>query len=368
LVKLQHFSAGSVELLSLKTHIMRFFSVIFFFFLSHLTYAQFNSRLNLETSYGFIIPHSNSLKPFAENRPYGISLHYQMMGLSEKKWSACNCFHYLGIQLSHYNFADREVLGTASSLSGTFEPIIWKNSSWTFSVLSGMGFTYLNRVFDEDNNPDNVFFSSNLSFLLFLTPRLEYMIQENFGVNLLFSYNHISNGGQKQPNKGINFPMVGIGMSYYLNKSKLPVYSAGRISNELFFFIEGGFTTRKTLGQEGRSPSLSLVFGAVKPVSAINGIGAGLELNKDYSLTVENTRLEALMPSPYIAHHFLFGRFDFSQRMAVYTQKPFGYVDHLFFQRYLLKYKIHQNLSLGISLKAHGHVAENLDFRMSWEF
>ncbi|EKB50465.1 acyloxyacyl hydrolase [Cecembia lonarensis] len=347
---------------------MRFYLIIFLLLFSHLTHAQFNSRLNLESSYGFIIPHSPELRPFAQNNPYGFNLNFQMMGLSEKKWSACNCFHYLGLQLSHYNFSNREILGTASSLSGTFEPSIWRHPKWTFSVLTGMGVTYLDRVFNEKNNPDNVFFSSNLSFLLFLTPRLAYTLNEQIEASISLSYNHISNGGQRQPNKGINFPMLGFGISYYLKKDRLPQYFRLDLDKELSFFLEGGLTTRRSVEQEARRPTFSLVLGAVKPLSAINGIGGGIELNKDYSLSVNNSRLEALMPSPYIAHHFLFGRFDFSQRIGVYTQKPIGYVDNLFYQRYILKYRYFKNLSLGISLKAHGHVAENIDLRLGWAF
>ncbi len=354
--------------MSLKPFKMRSFLILFLIIPINSAYSQINSRLSLEPSYGFIIPHSPELKSFSQNRPYGLTLQYQMMALSEKRWSACNCFHYLGVKLTHFNFSDKQVLGTASSLSGTFEPILWKNSRWTFSLLSGMGLTYLDKVFEEDNNPENIFFSSNLSFLLFLTPKLEYSVQNKVGFNLSFSYNHISNGGQRQPNKGINFPMVGLGMSYYLNNSDLPVYLPSKVSQDFIFFLEGGITTRKSEGQEGRSPSFSLLLGAIKPISAANGIGAGLELNMDYALSVENTRFEALMPAPYMAHHFLFGKFDFSQRMAMYTQKPVGYVENLFYQRYILKYRFYQNLSLGFSLKAHGYVAENLDFRIGWTF
>lgn len=342
--------------------------LIFLIQVCQVSFSQTIKRVGVETAKGYIIPHSTELRPFVQNNPYGFSLQYQMMGLSEKKWAVCNCFHYLGVQVSHYNFANPEILGTASSLSGTFEPIIWKHPRWTFSILSGMGFTYLDKVFDEVNNPDNVFFSSNLSFLLFLTPKLEYAIHDDIGLSFSLAYNHISNGGQRQPNKGMNFSMAGIGLSYYFNNARLPQYSRDDLDKHLLFYLEGGFTSRRAGGQEGRLPSFSLVFGTVKPLSAINGIGGGLEINKDYSLAVNNSRYESFMPSPYIAHHFLFGKFDFSQRMAVYTQKPIGYVDNLFYQRYVMKYRYFKNFSIGISLKAHGHVAENIDLRLGWVF
>lgn len=65
---------------------------------------------------------------------------------------------------------------------------------------------------------------------------------------------------------------------------------------------------------------------------------------------------------------FLLGRFDFNQRMAVYTNKPKNYQDHRFYQRYVLNYLLSEHLTLGIGLKAHAHVAEHMELRLGWNF
>jgi hypothetical protein len=54
--------------------------------------------------------------------------------------------------------------------------------------------------------------------------------------------------------------------------------------------------------------------------------------------------------------------------MAIYTNKPVGYNDYVFFQRYVLGYKVFNQMTLGIGLKAHGHIAEHMDFRIGWKF
>ncbi|WP_207226887.1 acyloxyacyl hydrolase [Cecembia calidifontis] len=323
-------------------------------------------KLSLESSYGFIIPHSQALKPLSQSNPLGFSLHYQKLNQSQKSWDACNCFHYLGLQFSYHDFGNPPVLGHALSLTGTFEPILWKNERWTFSLLSGLGFSYLSKVYDEDNNPDNIFFSAPVSFLLFLSPKWEYIISDKIALNLSFAYNHISNGGQSQPNKGMNYPMLGLGLVHFMKNYPFPFYEKKMIPKSSNFYLETGLSTRE--GEEGRIPNLSLVMAFKKPISGINGIGGGLEINKDYSLEVENKRWEALMPAPFISHHFLFGKFDFSQRMAFYTNKPNNYHDFRFYQRYVLNYFLFQNFSIGIGLKAHGHVAEHLDLRLGWSF
>lgn len=235
-----------------------------------------------------------------------------------------------------------------------------------FSLLSGLGVSYLNKVYNEVSNPDNVFFSTPISFLIFLTPKMEYSLTPYWGLNFSISYNHISNGGQSQPNKGINYPMGGLGLVRYFQNNSYPNYEKDKISKNWIYYLESGFSTRE--GKDGREPNIAVVFGTIKPLSSLNGLGGGLELNKDFSLEVKENRMEALMPAPFIAHHFLFGKIDFSQRMALYTHKPYGYNNYNFYQRYVLGYKVLNQMTLGIGLKAHGHIAEHMDFRIGWKF
>jgi hypothetical protein len=162
--------------------------------------------------------------------------------------------------------------------------------------------------------------------------------------------------------------MLGIGVARYFQSAPFPKYEKSGQPKSIRWFIETAFTTRESDWSEGRKPVVSLVGGFHKNITAINALGAGLELTKDFALDVENRRIEALMPAPFIAHHFLFGRIDFNQRFALYTQKPTGYNDYLFYQRYSLMYRLANDFSMGFSLKAHGHIAENMDVRISYLF
>lgn len=339
-----------------------------FLSISFFSEGQNIRRLGIEANYGFIIPHSPELKSISQSNPYGFTVHYQSLNLKEERWNACNCFHYLGVQFSYHNFANPDVLGSAYSLSGSFEPILWKSRKSSFSLLTGVGVSYLTKFYDEDSNPENIFFSAPISFLLFLTPKFEFRLSEEWSSHISFAYNHISNGGQKQPNKGMNYPMIGLGISRYFNPVSFPNYEKKPLSKEWYWYLESGFTTSGSEWTEGRKPVISILGGVYKSISSINALGGGLETVLDYSLEVENSRTEALMPALFIANHFLFGRFDFNQKMALYTHKPAGYNDYLFYQRYTLTYQVLKGFSMGFSLKSHGHIAENMDFRVSYIF
>ena len=77
---------------------------------------------------------------------------------------------------------------------------------------------------------------------------------------------------------------------------------------------------------------------------------------------------KSITAAPFIAHHFTLGRRDYSQWMAFYLQKPDDDLDYRFYQRYVLRYTINKTLFAGVGLKTHGHVAENMDVRLGWNF
>lgn len=329
--------------------------------------AQSIKRLGTAASYGAIIAHSSDLVPISQTNPRGLSAAFQIMNPNKESWETCNCFYYLGLNFSYHNF-DNPILGSAFSLSGTFEPTLWRRGQWTFSLNSGIGISYLNRVFDSQTNPENKFFSVPVSFLLSIAPTMEYRFSPEWSGQFFLTYNHISNGGRRQPNKGMNYPMGGIGLNHYLSHHDLPRHSGTVFSRNWEYYAEAGYTSKNAEWASDRKPALSLTVGFSRPISTLNALGGGLELGRDYSIPAERSKWNMLTPAPFIAHHFMFGRIDFSQRFAFYTFKPSFYDDRRFYQRYVLQYRMWDHIKVGVGLKSHGHVAENIDIRIGWKF
>ena len=334
----------------------------------HEGFAQSVRRVGANVGLGTIIAHSADLRPISQSTPIGINAGWQWMGTGQKSWEVCHCFYYLGLEAFYYNFNNPSVLGSAAGISGSFEPILWRKEPWVLSLASGIGLSYLNKVHDPVDNPDNIFFSQPLSFLLFVASTLEYRISPDWSAQLEVRYNHISNGGQKQPNKGMNFPAISLGASRYLSWKNIPQYAKSPISPAWQFYGEAGFTSKGRDGATGRGAVLSLAGEAFRPVTAINALGAGLDLGKDYSSEQQQSFWPSLTIAPFVAHHFTLGRIDFSQWMAFYLQNPDDDHNHRFYQRYVLRYKINNTLFAGVGLKVHGHVAENIDVRLGWSF
>src|SRR5690606_29521283 len=131
------------------------------------------------------------------------------------------------------------------------------------------------------------------------------------------------------------------------------------------------FATRKAKAATADSPEKSkLLFGiaggAKTRIANFNAVSAGLEFVRDNTLSEGSSGEKRKAPyilGAGIGHHFIFGRFNFNQQMMYYLYKPFNFTEKKFYQRYELAYQINQYLLAGVSLKAHGHVAENFDLR-----
>jgi hypothetical protein len=344
--------------------------IIILFLALGFTVAQGQTlhRGKTEVQYGFIIPHAADLKPVSGYNPVGILVNWQLMKTDRNSWEACNCFHYLGLQFSYTWFGNREILGSAYTLAGTFEPVLWQQRRWSLSLQSGLGVSYLTRYYNSETNPLNNFFSSPISFWLFVAPALEYRLLDRWGLRASLNYNHISNGGQKQPNRGMNFPQAGLGFNYYLQpQTEMPYYEKRLPDKTWHQQLEGGFTTRKTGNGHEREPEISLAASVYRPLNSINAAGGGMEFINNWAVSEPFIELTGFTIAPFISHHFLLGRFDFNQRMGFYLHRTES-VNFRLYQRYALYYKLKSHLKLGFSLKAHGHRAENIDVRVGWEW
>lgn len=325
-------------------------------------------KVSLEGQNNWIIPHSAELVPISQYSPRGFRLSYEKLSLEKASWENCNCFYFWGGELGFTDFNNPRVLGNALLLSGFIEPILWQNPPWRLGLRTKFGISYLSNVYDPDSNPENTFFSSNISFLLSVAPKISYKLSDTWELFLSGHYNHISNGGQRQPNRGMNFPGIGIGASYWLLTSGFPFYEKPPLSHHLSVILETMGTFRDNPQGQGRVPAMGASVDVIHSLTRLNSLGAGAELFWDQSLKTD-AGSEGLVPAVFLSHHLIFGRFDFNQRMGHYLVKP-GEIGQKrrFFQRYGLTYRFSGGFLLGGDLKAHGHVAENIGLRLGWVF
>ena len=253
---------------------------------------------------------------------------------------------------------------------GFVEPWFKSHKRFNITLRPAAGLSFNTRPYDAVKNPDNQSYSLPVNVYIQLSFALNYRINKNYGINFAANYNHISNGGIKEPNKGINYPTASVGIEYNFNpapfKDRLKQKYQGIKKRRYDFAI---FSFAKRIG--GNSSYFG-VYGVMsefsQQVSRMNAVRLGAEWVWDNSLKwrLENQlNLDAdyQRGALFIGHEFLMGRFIFSQDLAIYFYDQTKYNDPVY-QRYGLNYKLGDRVFIGMHLKAHLHVADLIVIRL----
>lgn len=240
------------------------------------------------------------------------------------------------------------------------------------------GLAYLTNPFDSLRNPTNQSYSSALGIYLLFGVGISFLVNDQWWINGTINYQHISNGGLRQPNKGINWPTAGISVAWLRNPE--PYYS-GRRSKEKFWknypvrWDAGifGIAKRGTdeSGNSHRMPLIGAALQGSRQVGRVSALTLGAEVYTDKSLRMKLKRdsidASAVRAGLLFGHEFLLGKFLFSQRLGVYIFDQTPYFDKIY-HRWGLHYRVNNKWGTGFHLKAHRHIADFIDVRLTYSW
>jgi len=333
--------------------------------------------LGTGVQHGFIFAHSRAVQNTKGATPTGIEFIFGWQRNDTQTWNLCNCFPKKGLLLAYYDY-DVKILGKSFNAGYFLEPF-YKLGNKTFFSFKGLaGLSYLTNPFDSISNPANQSYSAAVGGYLLVGIGFSFMINENWWLNSSINYQHISNGGLRQPNKGINWPTAGISIAYQQNPR--PYYKAPR-NKEKFW---KGHSLRWDIGvfgiakrgtdENGKSRRMPLIGGSLqvgKQVGRINMLTLGAEAYRDKSLYMQLKRdslnASAIKAGLLAGHEFLLGKFIFSQKLGIYVFNETPYYDRIY-HRWGIHYFINKQLGIGLQLKAHKHVADFVDLRFTWSW
>lgn len=332
---------------------------------------------SVNAHYGFIIPHSKDIKDISDSNPWGFEIEGGKILLKENTYKNCNCFSKVGIALKYYNFGKPDLLGESATVTLFGEPYLRGSKKSFFTIKAGAGVSYINTVYDSITNPKNLYFSSKIAFYLGLRIAYNYNISTNSTIKAAFAYNHISNGGIKLPNLGMNFPTFMLGYEYRPQDLKFPAYSKGNGYKQRKWRLHLiSATYRETVSATNNYPSFSKwvysseVF-TTRSLSNINGILLSSEVFYDRAAkragNERNFNWPTTWASTSLGHILAFGKLGFTQQFY-YALKPLPYYENRYYQRYSLYYNLTEHFMFGISLKARAQVAYQMDVRAGWLF
>lgn len=333
--------------------------------------------LGLRAHYGFIIPHSKDLVGVSNSSPFGAELNVQWIETREERTRRSGVVAKRGFMLQYINYDNPDVLGSCLTGAAFVEPLIRPDRRLYGSVQMGIGVSYLIRVYDAETNPTNLFFSTPVSFFLMTNAYLTFKATPHWELSLGFNYNHISNGGMKSPNKGMNFPTWNAGAAYNLNPTTIrraPKTQDWKNEPRNFWYLHavGSLKTVEANDQFPESNLRWLIGGiamAGRRVGRVSALSAGTEWIHDGARRGQLDRVgdtrSALLGGILAGHELLSGRVRFTLHIGIYVHNPTRTTD-LLYQRYGLFYLTGKHLQIGTTLKAHRHEADVFDIRAGW--
>jgi hypothetical protein len=332
---------------------------------------------NIQLHYGFIIPHSEAIKDVAYTNPAGIEFTHGNLHTSFNDWKVFNSYWVSGLKVRYFNFQYPDVLGSVYELSVFAGPLVWHGKNHQFIISGGGGLSYHTEIYDPAENPLNLYFSTRLSFPVYVEARFKYRLGERTFITLAGSYNHISNGGIKQPNKGMNFPTFSIGLERF--NAKVPVlensYKLIPSEKRNLSIVLQTLASYKVMDSTAYYPEEGfIVYGfdarVSKPLGSIYSLNAGAEFIIDGYLKEQSRREETDTDHKRLAltigQDFTFGRILFLQHLGIYIYSPYE-PPYNFYQKYEIAYKTKGRMIYGVFLKAHLYIAELMGFTVGYQ-
>lgn len=325
---------------------------------------------------GFIIPHSRDIVDVSGSDPFGAELDLFWTLADERFTRRTGLVTRRGFALHWIDFDDRQVLGRMVGLTPFVEPLVRAQHRLHGAVRLGAGLAWLSRVYDASANPSNLFFSTRLSFTGIVAATVGWRMTPAWEVGCGFHYNHISNGGMKEPNKGMNFPTWAFGLVHTPHPVPItrPVRDdAWRTQPRHSDEVAVSLSVKNTPSTGGDPGERTWLLGAMwlhgHRIGRLSGLAGGAEAVHDGFTRVVKDRngdgssawKAAVLGGPEL----LVGRVRFGILFGGYVLNA-GRTSDAVYQRYLLRYRAGRHLALGCSLKAHRHVADVIDLRLGW--
>lgn len=321
---------------------------------------------------GFVITHKPELTQLSKRAPISMQVDLSLAKNTQRAWKNCNCYSKSGVSFNYVDFGNKQELGNALAAVLFIEPYLSFNKRAYFSFRAGVGPAYLNQVYDKETNPDNLFFSMHLSYLITLNTNLYIRLTPRTRVVLTAQFNHISNGGTLIPNYGINFPTTGVGLEYNINPKPLQLRSrVTEYDRSLKYVVHAFVGPRIAEEYPPHTPAVRETFagvnvGVLKPIGTMGLLGVGAEWYHDKLASEMRRRLgtpfQDNIAAVSLQYYVFFGKMFFSPQVAYYLTPHNPNVDTKFYQRYFVGYRITKNWFAGVTLKTHLEVADHAAF------
>lgn len=323
--------------------------------------------------YGALFVYRVGMPILSFSHPYGVELYANRHTIGKRHWERRFRHPQIGFALSHYQYGVPEELGAAYALTSYLDNALTKGRKGSLRFSIGTGLVYSTRYYIPEVNEGNMAIGSRYCFALRGNLRYELALSEKLLLNLNLAFRHFSNGGLNQPNNGMNFPLVGMGIRYQPREVRfLPLQDTiSAFDRKIRLNVKLSSGRKEVLRMDEKHPVHSLSVYASRRLSPINAVMVGADafhdsaLRQEYltnHLTPPEGVLDPRMVGLTLGHELYFGKMSFVFQYGRYVYKPYKEIFKDYYQRYGLKFLVTRHLSTSAMLVAHSGSANVIEW------
>ena len=291
------------------------------------------------------------------------------------------CEHYFNFP--HYGIAFRygyfnsPFLDKKFALYGYFNAPIFHYQQFSFHYQLGFGIAYWSNPHDSISNPENRYIGSHLNAYIDFELTVEYELTKSIDLIASTDFSHSSNGTTKVPNLGINVLSGHLGIRYHLNQrqpqvAKTDIFINFIKNNTLYLFAAPAF--RQSRKSDATYFAGTLQIGYLRQPHPIFRFGGGIDIMyngelQNHSPKKKSFQTDYLCQAVFASCELIYDRLILHVALATYINRAFNFYES-YYERAGLKFLIgeHRNHFAGISIKAHGGIADYIEWTYGYEF
>lgn len=332
--------------------------------------ADYNRYVSVMPVYGTIEIHSRHVNNLLGANPRGVEFDYGRHYFNSSVKEVYGCFPRMGMTFTFWDF-DKDILGYGFSSMFYFEPFLLAYDKFMLSLKGSMGLMLLTNPYHATDNPTNLAYSSPVSFPLSVGANMYFPLNYKWALKFSGAFCHFSNGGIKQPNYGVNYPVMSMGVEYSLDRYHVPprehsqmLYLNPEMRHQLIEVVVGlGSKDVSGTGFENTQFITYLHSRFSRQWTRINGWSAGAFFEYENPIGTSTS----VLLSPLVGHAFWLGDFTFSQEIG-YSFVVSGDTSSRLMQLYAIQYHSDSRWLLGFQLKAHANVADYVGLRLGYSW
>lgn len=329
--------------------------------------------LSGQVFHAWLYAHSKAIAQYKGTIGSGIQIDLNRYRKDDLAYQYAHRHYNSGFSFQYVKFSHAD-LGEAVNLFYFLEPFLIERKKVSLRLRAAGGLNYGSNPYNKETNPENDAYSSHINGYLGLGMSLNFTLSSKLQMMVNATYSHFSNGNTKNPNTGMNYPNIGIGMEYKLATKKVPL---GKMLfyKEPWRFDMAFLVSNKSLPtqRDRRFWAYGINLQASYQVHPIHAFTVGFEgiIDKSMRSALDSNfytwdlNLDHRLAGVMVGHEFLFNRMIFSQQLGYYIYKeiPDDLLRNLY-HRWGINYKLSRRWMLGINLNSNLQKAFILDGRL----